>query len=120
MDETRKAFSTEQLNGRLAHVCRRAGLRIITWHKLRHTFATHLAMRGTPLNVVQTLLGHSSVTTTMRYAHATPSSLRQAIELLNPNSFPTTDFGQPVGNLWNQRQQISKANEPRLREKAFN
>lgn len=118
-DERHKPFSTEQLNSRLACVCRRAGLRIITWHKLRHTFATQLAMKGVPLPTVQALLGHSSVTTTMRYAHVAPSSLRHAIELLNPKAVHSLDFGQPVGNLWIQHHQISDSNEPRLREKAL-
>jgi integrase len=73
------------IDNRLRATCRRAGLRAIGWHKLRHTFASELARRGVPLNAVQTLLGHSSITTTMRYAHVAPSTLRSAIDLLNPS-----------------------------------
>ncbi len=61
-----------------------AGLdRLIGWHVLRHTFASHLVMRGAPLKAVQELLGHADIKVTMRYAHLTPSSRGEAIGLLD-------------------------------------
>jgi integrase len=100
----KKPFNSQKLNHRLANVCRQAGLRKITWHVLRHTFASQLAMKGVPLNTVQALLGHSSITTTMRYAHVAPSTLRIAIDLLNPRTSVDADFGHPVGTQWMQRE----------------
>lgn len=61
---------------RLQRACRLANLEPIGWHVLRHTFASHLAMRGVPLNTVRELMGHKSIAMTLRYAHLGTSPLR--------------------------------------------
>lgn len=48
-------------------------------HSLRHTFAAHLVMAGTPLRTVQILLGHAHFKTTERYAHLAPDYLAGAV-----------------------------------------
>ncbi|MBM4396156.1 MAG: site-specific integrase [Deltaproteobacteria bacterium] len=53
---------------------RKAGLRIIRVHDLRHSFASQLAIEGLPLKVIQELLGHQSMAMTLRYAHLVPES----------------------------------------------
>ena len=64
--------------------CRRAGLgKRITTHGLRHTFASHLVMRGASLKAVQELLGHESIEMTLRYSHLTPDVKREAVQLLD-------------------------------------
>ncbi len=64
-------------------VCKRAGLPPSrNLHKLRHTFCSHLAMRGAPAKAIQELAGHADLTTTMRYMHLSPGSTEAAIALL--------------------------------------
>lgn len=49
------------------------------FHSLRHTCASHLVSAGVSLYVVQNILGHSTVSTTMIYSHLSPSSLQDSI-----------------------------------------
>jgi site-specific recombinase XerD len=49
----------------------------VTPHMLRHTFATHLLEEGTDVNVIRALLGHSCISTTVRYAQVTRKLVRQ-------------------------------------------
>ena len=47
----------------------KAGIPHVTFHALRHTFASHMVMKGVDLATVQQHLGHADIQTTMRYAH---------------------------------------------------
>jgi len=58
------------------NACKRAGIKNVTFHDLRHTFATRLVLAGIDLATVSKLLGHSSIHMTMRYAHPTPEALK--------------------------------------------
>ena len=78
-----KMLTDSELKNPLTHACKRAGLRPVSWHVLRHTFASHLAMRGATLKVIQDLLGHSTIIMTMRYAHLAPEVARDAVRLLD-------------------------------------
>ena len=69
-------------DGPIGKLCRRIGLRRVGWHVLRHTYASHLAMRGASLIEIKELLGHASLTMVLRYAHLSPSSRRAAVDLL--------------------------------------
>jgi integrase len=77
-----------QVKWPLWRACKRAGLRRVGWHVLRHTFASHLVMRGVPLKAIQELLGHEDIATTMRYAHLAPGVTRDAVLLLDAPAPP--------------------------------
>jgi hypothetical protein len=53
------------------------------FHDLRHTFASHLVMRGVGLRAVQEVLIHCDLKLTMRYAHLAPGHLRDSVNALN-------------------------------------
>ena len=61
---------------------RKSGLAEVTWHCLRHTFASRLVMAGVDLRTVQELLGHKTISMTCRYAHLAPSHKLAAVERL--------------------------------------
>ena len=81
-------LTSESCKWPLWRACKRAGLRRIGWHVLRHTFASHLVMRGAPLKAVQELLGHSTMEMTMRYSHLSPDVRRDAVALLDRRCIP--------------------------------
>jgi len=60
-----------------------AGIPDLHWHDLRHTFASRLVMGGVDIRTVGELLGHSSIQTTMRYAHLSQEHRHQAVETLD-------------------------------------
>jgi site-specific recombinase XerD len=62
---------------------RRAQLLQIGVHRLRHTFCSHLAMRGAPARAIQELAGHQDLATTQRYMHLSPAAIERAIRLLD-------------------------------------
>jgi site-specific recombinase XerD len=74
---------------------KRAGLRRIRWHDLRHSYASILASGGMPLFLIRGLLGHSSVQMTERYAHVAASQTAAYMPLLSGVS-PTPN-GPPAG-----------------------
>jgi len=52
----------------------------VTWHDLRHTFASRLAMQDATQGTIAALLRHSTTTLVRRYAHLSPSYLKEAVE----------------------------------------
>jgi integrase len=65
-----------------AYIRQRAGLSHGSFHNLRHSYATILLTRGVNPKVVQELLGHSTIGTTMDiYSHVTQGLLTEAVEI---------------------------------------
>jgi len=82
-------LSVYQLHEHIWWCARKAGLRELTWHELRHSFASQLVSAGVPLRQVQEWLGHSTIAMTMRYAHLAPGSQNEQIKLLDGGAVPT-------------------------------
>jgi integrase len=82
--ETGKPFVDLQAGFALAR--KKAEIEGVTWHTLRHTFASRLLSRGADIVTVQQLLGHSTVTVTMRYTHTNLDSKRAAVAKLEARS----------------------------------
>jgi integrase len=62
--------------------CRRAGIKGLRFHDLRHTAASRMVEAGIDLVTVSKILGHASIQMTMRYAHPTPENMRLAVHRL--------------------------------------
>lgn len=78
----------------------------VTFHTLRHTFASWLAIQGTPILAIKDLMGHRSLAMTERYAKLIPDSKRQAVTELSrlfgqscaQGGRPATGEGSGEGN----------------------
>ncbi len=62
---------------------RKAGIRDFHFHDQRHTFASHLVMSGVDLTTVKELLGHKTLTMTLRYSHLAPAHKVKAVDILD-------------------------------------
>ena len=87
---------------RAKRAARKGGLTNDGVHILRHTFCSHLAMRGAPARAIQELAGHKDLSMTQRYMHLSPAALDAAIRLLEQPNGPSQrgrslqDFGDVV------------------------
>lgn len=77
-----QVFTPETLAKELLNACGRAGLRKVTCHVLRHSYASQLVLKGVPIALIQKLLGHTDIKVTMRYAHLSQESLNDVAQFL--------------------------------------
>jgi integrase len=75
-------LTQDMVGDHVRRAARKAGAPVSGAHRLRHTFCSHLAMRGAPARAIQELAGHQDLVTTQRYMHLSPSALESAIRLL--------------------------------------
>lgn len=68
--------------------CSRARVLGLRFHDLRHTFASRLIEKGADIEIVRSLLGHSSIEMTQRYVHSADERRRFAVEKLASDTPP--------------------------------
>lgn len=94
----RRMTQTELYN-RLYSACDKAGLPRCGWHRLRHTFASHLTMDGVVPAAVAELLGHADLKQLQRYAHLSKSYMTAAIANVDLGRGASTHVvGHPVAD----------------------
>ncbi len=87
-------LTRQMIQNRMKLAARRSGCGAAGVHILRHTFCSHLAMRGAASVAIQELAGHKQLSMTERYMHLTHASAEGAIRLLDPPSTSAT-----LGNM---------------------
>jgi site-specific recombinase XerD len=80
------SFTRQIVQNRMRLAAKRANVKRGV-HILRHTFCSHLSMRGAPARAIQELAGHADLTMTQRYMHLSPAALDAAIQLLDRPGF---------------------------------
>ena len=90
-DDDGRAVRRRTLQNWMRRPARRGKVHNSGVHVLRHTFCSHLAMRGAPARAIQELAGHADLSTTQRYMHLSPAAIEGAIRLLDQ---PTPDHGR--------------------------
>ena len=77
-----KLIPASNLDDSYKRLLKHAGIPYKKFHAIRHTFATEAIRRGVPVKDLQMLMGHTDISTTYIYVHATEETKRQAVELI--------------------------------------
>ena len=91
-----RPYSLDQVGVAVIRAARRAGLKDVSLHTLRHTFISRLVQAGRPLPEVAALAGHRDIKMTLRYAHLAPDHLRDGIATLEAYGTHHQSYPQPI------------------------
>lgn len=77
-------YSTRSIQAIFQAAKHKTGIRKdVSFHSLRHSFATHLHEAGTDIRIIQELLGHNSSKTTERYTHVSNRTIQRVLSPLD-------------------------------------
>lgn len=88
---TGKPLNRQMIYTLIKGYAEKIGLRDVSPHTLRHSFATHLIQNSADVRSVQQMLGHADISTTQIYTHITDTHLRKTYEKFHPRARQTTD-----------------------------
>jgi integrase len=116
--QTGKPLDRTKVTRRFQEACVDAKVNVITFHELRHTFATRMAAQGVPLRKLQEWLGHADIKTTQIYMHYAPDEHEIALvnegfsgEVAEPDRADEADeiLGSNLGSKVSATQEHSEA-----------
>ncbi len=93
--QTGNPLDRTKVTRRFQEACTDARVTVITFHELRHTFATRMAAQGVPLRKLQEWLGHADIKTTQIYMHYSPDE--HEVEMVNAG-FSGETLGSNLGS----------------------
>jgi integrase len=89
--------------------CRRARIKNLRFHDLRHTFGSRLIERGADPVSVKNLLGHANLKTTEVYLHSSLGQMKNAVDLLDPKPVRTSEKDQSLLHICDTESQKKRA-----------
>jgi integrase len=111
--QTGNPLDRSKVTRRFQEASKLAGVRIIKFHDLRHTFATRLAASGEPLRTIQEFLGHADSKTTQIYAHYAPSAHEVArVDAAFADEGKPNDGSQTGSNLGSKLSETQRNSGP--------
>ena len=81
-----KPLTRQAIHAAIANYADKCGLKGVSPHTLRHSFATHLVQNNADIRSVQQMLGHADISTTQIYTHITSTQLRRNYDRFHPRS----------------------------------
>jgi len=95
---TYKRFNIQHVNRAFKAAVKRAGIEDFKFHDPRHTFASHLTMKGASPKDLQELFGYKTISMTTRYAHLSQEHKKKAVNLLKGLTVPQP----PANDTWHK------------------
>lgn len=79
-----KRLNRQRVSEMVGSYARKAGVKGVTAHTIRHTCATHLLDAGADIRFIQEVLGHSSISSTQRYTHLSSNKMQDMFKQFHP------------------------------------